>query len=68
MTVQEFMGLFIDPDTQKFEIWDTDTEEAKFCGYMSDIDDMEDVILNATVVSVDNIEKDRDIITLNVEF
>ena len=69
MTVQDFLEMFTDPDAQRFELWDNENEEIKFSGYISDIpDDMEDIIFNAEVTSIDLIEKGRDIITLNVNF
>ena len=69
MTVQDFLDMFTDPDAQRFELWDNENEEIKFSGYISDIpDDMEDIIFNAEVTSIDLIEKGRDTITLNVDF
>ena len=69
MTVQDILDMFTDPDAQRFELWDNENEEIKFSGYMSDIpDDMEDIIFNAEVTSIDLIEKGRDTITLNVNF
>lgn len=69
MTVQDFLEMFTDPDAQRFELWDNENEEIKFSGYISDIpDDMEDIIFNAEVTSIDLIEKGRDTITMNVNF
>lgn len=69
MTVQDFLEMFTDPDAQRFELWDNENEEIKFSGYISDIpEDMEDIILDVEVTSIDLIEKGRDTITLNVDF
>lgn len=69
MTVQDFLEMFTDPDSQRFELWDNNEEEVKFSGYLSDVpDELEDIILNAEIDSIDLLEKDRDTITLNVTF
>ena len=69
MIVQDFLEMFTDPDAQRFELWDNEEEEVKFNGYLSDVpDELEDIILNAEIDSIDLIEKDRGTITLNVTF
>lgn len=64
MTVQNFMEYFIDPDAQKFEVWDNNEEKIIFSGYLSETPD---ALLDAEITSIDNLSG-SEIITLNVDF
>ena len=67
ITVMEFLELFVDTDSQQFEIWSNEREDVLFIGYLTDIpDDMNDELLQAEVSSVDNIQYEGDCITINI--
>ena len=52
MTVREFLELFIDEDSQYFEVYDNTKDETVFKGYLEELsEDLE----YATVSSIDNI-------------
>lgn len=63
MTIQDFMELLIDGDSQHFNIYDNEKEEIIFDGSGSEIPDE---LLDEEVSSIDNISIDNDIITLNI--
>lgn len=64
MTIQDFMELLIDGDSQHFNIYDNEKEEIIFDGSGSEIPDE---LLDEEVSSIDNIYGDNgDIITLNI--
>lgn len=64
MTIQDFMELLIDGDSQHFNIYDNEKEEIIFDGSGSE---MPDELLDEEISSIDNIYGDNgDIITLNI--
>ena len=68
MTIRDIMEMFIDPDSQQFELWDNEKEEVVFTGYLNDLPKEFDT---AEVTSIDNLDSNRDntkkeIITLNI--
>lgn len=63
MTIQDFMELFIDGDSQHFNVYDNEKEEVIFDGFGSKISDE---LLDEEISSIDNISIDNDIITLNI--
>lgn len=74
MEVREILDLFVDPDSQHFELQDIDTTETIFSGtlkeFYEDFDEEEaDQLLESRVWSIDNIGGiygDR--LILNVEY
>ena len=66
MTVQEFMEMFIDPDTQHIQIWSDAEEKIVSDGDYGDIPENMDY---AEVTSIDNIYKRKsfDGIILNID-
>jgi hypothetical protein len=64
MTIQDFMELLIDGDSQHFNIYDNEKEEIIFDGAGSE---MPDELIDEEISSIDNIYGDNvDIITLNI--
>jgi hypothetical protein len=63
MTIQDFMELLIDGDSQHFNVYDNEKEEIIFDGSGSEIPDE---FLDEEVSSMDNVYGDNDIITLNI--
>lgn len=63
MTIQDFMELLIDGDSQHFNVYDNEKEEIIFDGSGSEIPDE---LLDEEISSMDNISIDNDIITLNI--
>ena len=64
MTIRDIMEMFIDPDSQQFELWDNDKEEVVFTGYLNDLPEEFDT---AEVTSIDNLEPSNNgKITLNI--
>ena len=64
MSIRELIEIFIDPDSQRFELQDNDKEKVVFTGYLSDLPEEYDT---AEVTSIDNLEAGNNgIITLNV--
>ena len=64
MTVQEFIELLIDGDSQHFNIYDNGKEEIVFDGISAE---MPDELLYEEISSIDNVYKDNNgIITLNI--
>lgn len=64
MTIRDLIEMFIDPDSQRFELWDNDKEQVVFTGF---IDDLPEEYDTAEVTSIDNLEQGNNgIITLNV--
>lgn len=64
MTIQDFMELLIDGDSQHFNIYDNEKEEIIFDGAGSE---MPNELLDEEISSIDNIYGDNeDIITLNI--
>lgn len=64
MTIQDFMELLIDGDSQHFNVYDNEKEEIIFDGSGSEIPDE---FLDEEVSSMDNIYDNNDIITLNID-
>jgi hypothetical protein len=64
MTIQDFMELLIDGDSQHFNVYDNEKEEIIFDGFGSEIPDE---LLDEEVSSMDNIYDNNDIITLNID-
>lgn len=67
-TIRDIMELFIDPDSQQFELWDNEKEEVVFIGFLNDLPEEFDT---AEVTSIDNLDSNKDntekgIITLNI--
>ena len=64
-TVEEFMGMFIDEDSQYFQLWDNEKEDIIFRGYLSELPDE---LKEAEVTSIDNIFKGKSFngIVLNI--
>lgn len=73
MTVQEILEMFIDPESQHFELFDLNTTETIFEGYLSEIyedynEEEAEELLEQTVYSIDNIGgKYGDSLVLNIE-
>lgn len=63
MTIQDFMELLIDGDSQHFNVYDNEKEEVIFDGSGSEIPDE---LLDEEVSSMDNVYDNNDIITLNI--
>lgn len=63
MTIQDFMELLIDGDSQHFNVYDNEKEEVIFDGSGSEIPDE---LLDEEVSSIDNVYDNNDIITLNI--
>ena len=64
MTIQDFMELLIDGDSQHFNIYDNEKGEIIFDGAGSE---MPDELIDEEISSIDNIYGDNgDIITLNI--
>jgi hypothetical protein len=63
MTIQDFMELLIDGDSQHFNVYDNEKEEIIFDGSGSEIPDE---LLDEEVSSIDNIYDNNDIIALNI--
>lgn len=64
MSIRDLIEMFIDPDSQRFELWDNDREQIVFTGF---IDDLPEEYDTAEVTSIDNLEAGNNgIITLNV--
>lgn len=55
MQVKEFLDMFVDPDGQKFKLWDNNKQEFIFEGYLSDIPEDKEYLEYAEVTSIDNI-------------
>jgi hypothetical protein len=68
MTVRDFLGMFIDEDDQKINIFDNDTgEEVVTKAYLSEIEDTEnEKYLDMEIDSIDNIYEPTEIITVNI--
>ena len=66
ITVEEFMEMFIDGDSQYFQLWDNEKEDVIFKGYLSELPDE---LRWAEVTSIDNIYKGKsfDGIVLNID-
>ena len=63
-TIRDIMELFIDPDSQQFELWDNEKEEVVFTGYLNDLPEEFDT---AEVTNIDNLEPSNNgKITLNI--
>ena len=65
MTVDEFINMCIDADSQEFTIYDSDKEKNVFTGYLDDCPD--DYRYSANVDSFDTLYGDNGL-TLNVFF
>lgn len=66
MTVREFLELFIDEESQYFELYDNASDEVIFKGYIEELsEDLEYV----TVSSIDNIYDNENTkgITINID-
>ena len=65
-TVEEFMEMFIDGDSQYFQLWDNEKEDIVFRGYLPELPDE---LSLAEVTSIDNIHKGKnfDGIVLNID-
>ena len=66
MTIREFLELFIDEESQYFELYDNTSDEVIFKGYMEELsEDLEYV----TVSSIDNIYDNENTkgITINID-
>ena len=65
-TVGEFMEMFIDGDSQYFQLWDNTTEDIIFRGYLSELSDE---LREAEVTSIDNIYTGKSFngIVLNID-
>lgn len=64
LTVDEFMELLIDGDSQHINIWDNEKEKVIFDGHGNEIPDD---ILYENVTSIDNVlVNNKGIITLNI--
>ena len=63
MTIQDFMEILVDGDSQHFNVYDNEKEEIIFDGSGSKIPDE---LLDEEVSSMDNVYGDNDIITLNI--
>lgn len=65
-TVEEFMEMFIDGDSQYFQLWDNEKGDVIFKGYLSELPDE---LRWAEVTSIDNIYEGKsfDGIVLNID-
>jgi hypothetical protein len=68
MTVRDFLGMFIDEDDQKINIFDNDTgEQVVLEACLSDIWDTEDEkYLDMEIDSIDNLYERTNVITVNI--
>jgi hypothetical protein len=68
MTVRDFLGMFIDEDDQKINIFDNSTgEEVVIKAYLSEIEDTEnEKYLDMEIDSIDNIYEPTEVITVNI--
>lgn len=63
-TVSDLTDLFVEPSLQTVAIWDCGKEEEVFRGTIDDIpEDLQDL----EVQSIDDIEKNSDVMTINVD-
>lgn len=64
-TVNEFMELLIDGESQHFNIWNNEEEKVIFDGYGNEIPDE---LLSEDITSIDNVyDENKGIITLNIK-
>ena len=63
-TVSDLTDLFVDTTLQTVAIWDCAKDEEVFRG---SIDDIPEDLQYAEVQSIDNIEKNDDVITINID-
>ena len=63
-TVSDLTELFVEPSLQTVAIWDCGKEEEVFRGT---IDDIPEDLQGLEVQSIDNIEKNSDVMTINVD-
>lgn len=63
-TVSDLTELFVEPTIQTIAIWDGGKEEEVFRGPVDEIpEDLQDL----EIQSIDNIEKNSDVLTINVD-
>ena len=62
-TVKEFLMNFVDPYGQFFRIWDNESDDFVYDGYL---DDLPDRYADTYVTSIDNIDEDG-ILTINID-
>lgn len=63
-TVSSLTDLFIEPTIQTVAIWDCGKDEEVFRGT---VDDIPEDLQYLEVQSIDNIEKNNDVFTINVD-
>lgn len=63
-TVSDLTDLFVEPSLQTVAIWDCGKEEEVFRGT---IDDIPEDLQCLEVQSIDDIEKNSDVMTINVD-
>lgn len=63
-TVSDLTDLFVESTLQTVAIWDCGKDEEVFCGT---IDDIPEDLQELEVQSIDTIEKDSDVFTINVD-
>ena len=63
-TVSDLTELFVEPSIQTVAIWDCDKEEEVFRGT---VDDIPEDLQGLEVQSIDDIEKNSDVFTINVD-
>jgi hypothetical protein len=68
MTVRDFLGMFIDEDDQKINIYDNTTGEEVVCeACLSEVWDTEvEKYLDMEIDSIDNLYEATDVITVNI--
>ena len=68
MTVREFLGMFIEEDDQKINIFDNTTgEEVVTKAYLSEVEDTEnEKDLDMEIDSIDSVYEPTDVITVNI--
>lgn len=64
ITVEDFIEMLLDSDSQHINIWDNEKSEVIFDGYCNEIPDE---LLVEDIASIDNVYDDcKGIITLNI--
>lgn len=64
MTVREFIEMFVDPDSQEFRVWSYSKEKNIFIGFL---EECPDEIADEIITSIDNIDTETKIMTVNME-
>ena len=63
LTIDEFLDLFVERESQLVNIYDCDAEKYVYEGIAENIPN---ILLNYDISSLDNIMKDKEYITINI--